>query len=284
MRLSEAQIRQGILHPERDVRSNAVLYFSRSFTEDESILPLAIQAIQQHGWDEAFDAPMCVTQLPLTDETLSWVLGQLQHEDGKRLDEFDRSEREHTLDSLLSNAAADLLARHKQAILSVPDFDSRVRKIVIERTDLVSADPEDWWRELERFSVEAKDVQYIGDVDLDHAYALVEAIAREKEKHRGRVLAILGEKIEVLEGNPQVWMETFAIRLAGLMRLEPAIPLIVGKLKEAGDEGGMAQRRGGRGADQDRHRHSRRGPGRTVSPRRLALAHGSLWPIAAHPP
>ena len=60
--------------------------------------------------------------------------------------------------------------------------------------------------------------------------------AREKEKYSEKVLGILGEKIEDLESNPKVWMETFAVRMAGEMRLEPAIPLIITKLKERGEE------------------------------------------------
>lgn len=50
MRLHEELIKQGILHPELDVRSEAVLYFSRSYTRDTSILPFAIQAVKQYGY------------------------------------------------------------------------------------------------------------------------------------------------------------------------------------------------------------------------------------------
>ena len=65
---------------------------------------------------------------------------------------------------------------------------------------------------------------------------MIETIARKKEKYAEKVLGILGEKIEDLESNPKVWMETFAVRMAGQMRLEAAIPLLVSKLKEGGEE------------------------------------------------
>ena len=67
-------------------------------------------------------------------------------------------------------------------------------------------------------------------------YALIEAIAREKERYADKLLPILAEKIEDLESNPKVWMETFAVRMAGEMGLESAIPLIIAKLKEGGEE------------------------------------------------
>ena len=78
--------------------------------------------------------------------------------------------------------------------------------------------------------------QDISEVDLDHAYALIEAIARQKDRYAEKVLSILSEKIEDLESNPKVWMETFAVRMAGEMRLDAAIPIIVAKLKESEED------------------------------------------------
>jgi hypothetical protein len=236
MRLHEELIKQGILHTETDVRSEAVLYFSRSYTNDDSIMPLVIQAIEQYGWDRAFTVASCVTGLPLSEATLPWVLAQLQHKDAKRLDPYGWPARWQTLNSLLSNADAELLGRHKQTILDVESLQDELVKIIAERIDLLTADGESCWQELERFSVASKDIENIGEVDLDHAYALIEAIAREKERYAEKVLTILSEKIEDLESNPKVWMETFAVRMAGEMRLEAAVPLIIAKLKERGED------------------------------------------------
>lgn len=236
MRLHEELIKQAILHPDKDVRSDAVLHFSRSCTHDESILPLAIQAIEQYGWEEAFSTPYCITGLPLTDETLQWVLAQLQHKDAKKPDSFGWAAGWHTLNSLLSNADAELLARHKEAIFNVDCLEDNVVKIVSERIDLLSKDVDDCWRDLGQFCEESKDAEDISEVDLDHAFALCEAIARQKDRSADKALAILAEKIEDLKSNPKVWMEVFAVRMAGEMRLEPAVPLIIEKLKEGGEE------------------------------------------------
>jgi uncharacterized protein YchJ len=236
MRLSEDVIKQGILHPEQEVRTGAVLYFSRSYTADDSIMPLAIQAIEQHGWDKAFDVAACITGLALNDATLSWVLAQLQHEDAKKPDPYGWPARWYTLNSLLSNADAELLSRHKRAILDVKGLDDEVLEIVGERIDLLTAGDDFCWRELEKFCVASKSIEDISEVDLDYAYALCEAIGRENEKHAERILSISGEKVEDLESSPRVWMEAFAVRMAGEMRLDAAVPLIIAKLKEGGEE------------------------------------------------
>ena len=64
MRLNADQVKQAILHEDRDVREAAVYYFARSFGTDPNIMPLAIQAIEQYGWKDAFETvPGC----PLID-------------------------------------------------------------------------------------------------------------------------------------------------------------------------------------------------------------------------
>jgi hypothetical protein len=236
MRLHEELIKQGIPHPEQDVRTEALLYFSRSYTSDDSVMPLVILAIERYGWDEAFTVASCITGLPLNDATLPWVLTQIEHKDAKKSDPYGLPARWHTLNSLLSNANAELLARHMQAIFDVKNLEYEVVEIISERTDLLAAGGDFCWQELEEFSIASKDCDDIGEVDLDYAYALCEAIGQEKEKYTEKVLAILGEKVEDLRSNPKVWMETFAVRIAGEMRLEAAVPLIIAKLKEGGEE------------------------------------------------
>ena len=236
MRLSEEIIKQGILHPEKDVRSEAVMYFSRSYTHDESIMPFAIQAIEQYGWDKAFTVASCMTGLPLSDATLPWVLAQLQQEDAKMPDPYGWPARWHTLNSLLLDADAKLLARHQQTIADATSLEAEVQSLVAQRVALLSRDGETCWHDLEQFCVNVKDLNDLSEVDLDHAYSLIEAISRQRDQNAEKLMGILAEKIEDLESNPKAWMEVFAVKMAGAMRLEPAIPLIIAKLKEGDEE------------------------------------------------
>ena len=52
--LTEADIKQGILHPEQLVRCACAEYFTTTHSNDASIVPLVIQAIETYGWDDAF--------------------------------------------------------------------------------------------------------------------------------------------------------------------------------------------------------------------------------------
>jgi len=50
-----------------------------------------------------------------------------------------------------------------------------------------------------------------------------------------RVMTILNAEVEDYQGNPMLWMERYAVRMAGMMQLEEAIPAIVEILHEDAD-------------------------------------------------
>src|SRR5437868_6195700 len=54
MRLSEAKIKEAILHPDRLARQAAVTYFSEAYSRDTEVMPLAVQAVEKYGRDNAF--------------------------------------------------------------------------------------------------------------------------------------------------------------------------------------------------------------------------------------
>ena len=49
MRLPEEQIKQAILHPELSVRTLALHYFSRSFSDDTTVMPFVVEAVEKFG-------------------------------------------------------------------------------------------------------------------------------------------------------------------------------------------------------------------------------------------
>ena len=46
MRTPEAQIKQAILHPEEEMREQALHYFSDARSQDDTVMPLVIQAVE----------------------------------------------------------------------------------------------------------------------------------------------------------------------------------------------------------------------------------------------
>ena len=49
MRLTEDQIKQGLLHPERLVRDCAARYFADSFSDNPTLMPLVVEAVETYG-------------------------------------------------------------------------------------------------------------------------------------------------------------------------------------------------------------------------------------------
>jgi len=232
MRLSDDRIKQGILHPKQRVRSAAVRYFSESFSADPTVMPRVIEAVERYGWRDAVSTNVLRDGLAQTDETLLWLLGELAREGDPG--DHDWARYRDSLAGLLEGADAHLLSRYEAEIADTEGIKLEVRNAIAERIRLLSADPDTCWAELGEWCQRRWDEDYIDEVDLDEPGRLVEAIARHGDRYAARVLGTLQEEIEDFEGHPMRWMEPMVVRLAGEMKLEPAIPMLVEKLHEDG--------------------------------------------------
>jgi hypothetical protein len=228
MRLPEAKVKEAIVHPDKLVRQEALLYFTECHSRDAEVMPLAIRAIETFGRRNAFPYLHVLAQLTQTEATVEWIIKELHQEEAKS----------HNFDSyfpalsrLLCHTDPDLLQPHVDQILRSPGFFKELSQEFQERLSLVSWDADRCWQELERICTEGVGA----DVDLGHAHRVVEALARHGDKHIDRTLDLLGKEVEDFETDPMTWLEIFLVELAGEMRLERAVPLIVKKLYESGD-------------------------------------------------
>ena len=232
MLLSEDQVKQGILDPDKEVRTAAVFYFANSFSQDRTIMPLAIQAVENHGWKDAFVGFSFCDKLPQNDRTIQWTIEQME-----RIGDPATEDEEYFLrhlSALLANADTALLLKHETAIIETKGIDPDVPRAISERIGLLAADSQTCWDELVEFCEQNKKVQYVTDVDLPRGNYLIESIARD-EQFGERALSILAEPITDFTDNPMVWMEGFMVRLAGELRLREAVPLIIKKMHEDAD-------------------------------------------------
>ncbi|MCJ7821898.1 MAG: hypothetical protein MUQ26_02255, partial [Armatimonadetes bacterium] len=232
-RLPEWRIKNGILHPDQGVRQEALGYFADSLSEDHTVMPLAVQAVDTWGWGEAFEFPHVMTDLAQTEETLPWLVRELART--RKPDGAEEALHRMHLSRMIAAADARLLARHEASIMGLEGLGSSERDRVAERIELLGSDTEYCWEELERFCDEGKRKTYVNEVNLEHAYNLVEAVARNGSPYADRVLNLLSEEIDSYTDNPMAWMEGLAARLAGEMRLEAAVSLLVEKLHVDGD-------------------------------------------------
>jgi hypothetical protein len=232
MRLPEAKIKEALARPDKLVRQEALLYFADCHSRDAGVMPLAIQAVETYGRSHAFLHLHMVAHLAQTEATVGWAVKELHREEDKAndLDSYFPA-----LSRLLCSADPQLLAPRADQILQAPGFIKELAPEFRERLQLASWDAEQCWKELERVCAEGVGKHYSSDVDFGHARRVVEALARQGEKHVERTLDLLAKEVEDFETDPMTWLEIFLVELAGEMRLGRAIPLVVKKLHECGE-------------------------------------------------
>lgn len=234
IRLSELDIKKGILHPEQLVRCACVEYFTTAHSRDPSILPLVIESIDTYGWDDAFGFFTPYTKLVQTEDTFLWFVCELEKAKMHAANlQYDHRQR---IATAIAAGDSSLLQRHYQRITLLPEFQDTLKKVVEQRVALLTTDVPELWRKLEAFCKNGKNKRYVEDVDLGYANRLVEALGRHPESSR-QTLAILSQKIDNFKNNPMKWMEPLAIRLAGELRSQDAIGLIITKLHD--DDGDL---------------------------------------------
>lgn len=229
IRLPESKIKQAILHPESEVRYAAVEYFSKSFSNDESVMPVVIDAVEKYGWEHSYSLIGRASDLPQTDETIHWVLNELNRDINKA--DMDQVNYLYNLGRILAGADPGLLLQHKAGIMESCGLLADFKKNIMKRIDMLSWDGDVCWNALEDFCKANKTKQYFNEVNIGYAFQIIEALSRDGEKYRDRIVSLLAEEIKDFENNPMIWMEPLVVALAGEMRLESAIPLIIEKLK-----------------------------------------------------
>ena len=231
MRLSESKIKEAILHPDAEIRERAIRYFDRSFSHDTSVVSLVIQAVERYGREGAYNLIGGCTDLAHTDETISWVIEELNRDDADQYENYA-----FNLTRVLCDADPALLVHRDSQIIEARHFLASYRDTFLERLELLSWDEAACWRELEGICEAGKDKDDTKDVELDRASHVLEALARMGGPQcEERILAILSQQIVSFDNNPMKWMEPLMVGLAGLMRLKSAVPLIIKKLHEDDD-------------------------------------------------
>jgi hypothetical protein len=230
MRLPTEKVKTGILHADQDVREAAVYYFANSFSSDPTVMPLVVQAIDTFGFDAAFSAHSFLENLVQTDETVGWLVQQL----GKVGEHATEKDAEPILAyiSALIHADPAVLKRHEAEVMGLDALDDESRDAVSERIWFLTRPAEELWADFENFCQTHEEEDSIPDEDFDFAGRVVEALGRHRDRYAAEVLAIIGGETDEIGA----WKEGFAIRLAGEMKLEAAVPLLFGTLHEVPEE------------------------------------------------
>jgi len=232
-RLSVEKIKQALLHPNPSVREEVLSYFAKSHSADPTLMPLAIQSIEQYGL-EAFPVLSAAKIIQIlgglvqTDETVAWLIQNIERlstaSDGR-----DANFRA-SLSNALRRADADLLRRYESAIQAIQALDDDSRGVIADRIAVSSLTPDVLWRELIDFCDAEHDPERLSDRESERIGSVVQALGRFPEQVADRVLTILSEA----DGSNE-WLEGLVIALAGELRLEAAIPFLVDRFDGCGE-------------------------------------------------
>ena len=232
MRPSADQVKAAILDSDRDIRNAAIRYFSRSFSPDPRLVPLVIEAVEKYGWD-AFTHYYFLRELKQSSATVDWLIRRVQLVKVPRSDpDFDDDD---AFVEALTHADPLLLREHEARIRELKTLAPHEQEAIEQRVQFVSLPSEELWRKLEQLceslpedEPEDPGEDSISTADLTFANRIIEALSRHREQFAERVLIILlGE-----EDDADRWMEIFAVRMAGEMRLSAAIPRLVDYLHD----------------------------------------------------
>lgn len=232
VRYPEDKIKEAILHPDIEIRDRAVMYFAKSYSTDASLMPLVIKAVETYGrQNEAYRLIGASRDLPQTDDTIAWVIDELNAEQTDKHENYA-----YNLSMVLVDADTALLLPRESDILEARHFLADLRKPLTGRLRMLSWDEATCWQKLEKFCEEGKDKRFTNEVNLGYAYRIVEALARYGETCEPRVHELLAVKLDDYTGHSMGWLEPLVVRLAGQIRLEFAIPQLIAKLLEDGGD------------------------------------------------
>ncbi len=218
MRLSEERIKAKILDPDRVLRTAAVNYFAKVESSDWELMPLVIRAFEQFG-AEAFETTADFRTFGQTDESVEWLCRQIAaadpNVDEEHLDRFQR------FVITLCHADPALLERHSATLRGLPHLDDKARRTFSRRIELAALGPRELWRQLVDFCARQDRNDESGYEEYEQGCWFVDALAHYPAEIAGDVMTTLARP------NADDWLECMAVRLAGALRLESAVPILM---------------------------------------------------------
>jgi hypothetical protein len=230
MRFTEDHVRQALQHSDKEVRFAALQYFAESYSKNTAIMPDVIELVKRLGPQDAFLFSFPIADLAQTEETITWAVNQLQRppsNDGE--EDFNRH-----LSLLFCHADPMLVLPHKSVILESAALDRKLASRIERRLELLSTPSDLLWQRLDAICQAGKGKIYAKDIAYVEAEEIAEALARD-DSQADRTMELLNKEVDPTTESELTWLEIFLVQMAGSMRYEPAIPLIIKKLLVDGE-------------------------------------------------
>lgn len=214
--IDAAGLKPFLIHADSDVRDAVAAYFSDSWSQDEDVLLLVLDAFERYGPPATRHMLAVAPRLPVNQESLDRLLTSLAAcgDPGAILD----------LNAILRHAPVPLFEANDGAIREAAGVRPETIDRLERRRGLAAESGADLWRMLREFSDRNRGARYVGDIDHDHADDLVEAVGRCDVPDTREVCSLLSSP--EVEGE---WLEVFLADLAGVRRMPEAVPHLVSK-------------------------------------------------------
>ncbi len=226
MRTPEATIRERILFPVAEIRTVALTYFARERRQDETLMPLVIQAVEQYGRDTAFEFLRIADALLQTETTIRWLTDELTKD--WYLEDVNIDNYRTAVALILASARVDLL---RPEMVDLPAFPEELKPMLLERLDMAAWDWETGWAALEQLGQATHARGDFSLYEVKRFNRIVEALARHPDK--GPLVFSLLQVPEQHEDSEWIeWLEPCLVELVGQMHLTEAVPWLVARLHE----------------------------------------------------
>jgi hypothetical protein len=225
MRLTEDQVLGKLLHPERDVRCGAFRYFAESFSRNPAVMPAVLEGIRKYGIDDAYGPCPQLDRLLQSEASVAWAVDQLLEHASKC-----GHSRKKPWESVLAKATPELLVAYRSRIELASDLRPEIADRILRRIEYASLPIRGLWQRLELLCQANQDEQILEPAVSDEGEDIARAIACHASAE-DRVVTLLGADFDRSSPGAMLWLELFAIFIAGEMRSEAAIPGLIAKLK-----------------------------------------------------
>jgi hypothetical protein len=232
MRLTVEQVRQGLCHEDPLVRSFVLLWQRNRRPRDAAAMPMALEALARYGTYDCFEHVYPLAELTQTPASIAWALEQL----ASVRDVTDANEPAANLRDalvwLLSGADLAVSAPYCDQIEAALTIDSVALQVFRERRELATWDADRLWQELEALSARHARDSTFDDVPYERGCRLAAALAQHGPPIGQRAQEALRAIPDDLEQQPEaLWLELWLVRLAGLLRWEPVVPVLLDRLR-----------------------------------------------------
>lgn len=229
MRLNATQIKEAILHPNSEVRVKAIEYFVSAFSDELSVMPVVIKAVETHGRESSmFHSLRRADALIQSPATIDWLISELNLDCERDTKQWDNYLLAVAL--IVCNADPELLIGRREQIVSATGFDERLIPRIDNRIRLYRASWRTCWENLAEFCMaHAEDESFtLGTTRI--ANEIVDALG-QKLIHDTDARSACESEFDGLDRGVTGWLSEWSrIRLAGATRDSTAIPWLLEKL------------------------------------------------------